>query len=291
MINRILVCLDKSPYSDSSVDFACWLAKHHDASIEGMVVIDTPGIERSFGGGGIGTLKYARTTITAKEKECHEFMEGLLEQFRERCDVVGVRHVEFEMQGEPAEAILDESNYFDCVVIGQRTFFSFESGAGPDGEYGTGDDDHGDALTEIMGESLAPVFAVPLGWKPAQDVIDVLIGFDGSMNALRSIRQFARLYGGAPVKVTLFNCNEDAAASELILGKAKKFLESHGFRTVNTQTHSQTVHDVMTEEFCHPYDLVVLGANSRSALVEWFAGSVTTKLIERGDKPLLIANG
>ena len=60
MINRILVCLDKSPYSDSSVDFACWLAKHHDASIEGMVVIDTPGIERSFGGGGIGRLVMRR---------------------------------------------------------------------------------------------------------------------------------------------------------------------------------------------------------------------------------------
>ena len=28
------------------------------------------------------------------------------------------------MQGEPAEAILEESNYFDCVVVGLRTFFT-----------------------------------------------------------------------------------------------------------------------------------------------------------------------
>ncbi|HIF11403.1 MAG TPA: hypothetical protein EYQ81_17215 [Sneathiellales bacterium] len=51
MINRILVCLDKSTFTDSSIEFACWLAQHHDASLEGMVVIDKPGIERSAFGG------------------------------------------------------------------------------------------------------------------------------------------------------------------------------------------------------------------------------------------------
>ena len=168
MINRILVCLDKSTYTDSSTDFACWLATHHDASLEGMVVIDRPGIQRSVGGGGVGTMKYARTSIATKEKECHELMETILVKFKERCDAAGVEHNEHEMQGEPAAAILDEANYFDCVVIGAQTFFNYETGAGEDGEYGTKDDLTGDALTEIMTESLAPVFAVPLDWQPNQ---------------------------------------------------------------------------------------------------------------------------
>ena len=164
MINRILLCLDKSTYTDSSIDFACWLATHHNASIEGMVVIDSPGIQRSVGGGGVGSMKYARTTIATKEKEYHELMESILDKFKERCDAAGVEHNEYEIQGEPAEAILDESNYFDCVIIGIRTFFSYSSGTGKDGEFGTEHDEDGRALTEIMSESLSPVFAVPLGW-------------------------------------------------------------------------------------------------------------------------------
>ena len=67
-------------------------------------------------------------------------MEAILTKFKERCDAAGVQHNEFEMQGEPAEAILDEANYFDCVVIGMHTFFNYESGAGKDETFGTDDD-------------------------------------------------------------------------------------------------------------------------------------------------------
>ena len=293
MINRILVCLDKSTYTDSSVDFACWLATHHDASIEGMVVIDKPGIQRSVGGGGVGSMKYARTTIAAKENECHELMETILTKFKERCDAAGVQHNEFEMQGEPAEAILDEANYFDCVVIGVRTFFSYDTGAGKDGEYGTKDDLAGDALTSIMTESLSPVFAVPLGWQPqpAHEVFDALVAFDGSLNAMRSLRQFARLYGKASVNIKLLNCNEDAEASEAMLAKAGKFLDAHGFQDVTTESRREDPKKVLTVEHNAPFDLIVLGANSKSSLVEFFTGSITKPLLERADKPLLIANG
>jgi len=293
MINRILVCLDKSTYTDSSIDFACWLATHHDASLEGMVVIDTPGIARSVGGGGVGTMKYARTSITAKENESHELMEAILTKFKERCDAAGVQHNEFEMQGEPAEAILDEANYFDCVVIGMHTFFNYESGAGKDETFGTDDDVAGDCLTEIMTESLAPVFAVPLDWQPqpSHEVFDALIAFDGSLNAMRSLRQFARLYGNAPVNIKILNCNDNAETSQAMLGKAKKFLDAHNFENVATESSTEDPKKVLSAEHNAPFDLIVIGANSRSSLVEFFTGSVTKTLIKRGDKPLLIANG
>ena len=118
MINRILVCLDKSTYTDAAIDYACWLARHHAASLEGLVVLDVEGIERSVGAVPLGAMKFAKTSIAAKEENYHQLMETLLAKFSERCEAAGVRHTEFEMQGEPAEAILEESNYFDCVTIG-----------------------------------------------------------------------------------------------------------------------------------------------------------------------------
>ena len=202
MINRILVCLDKSTYADSAIDYACWLAKQHDATLEGLVVLDAKGIQRSEAMVPLGQIHRAKTRIAAKEKEYHQLIEELLEKFTKSCDAAGVRHTEFEMQGTPAEAILTESNYFDCVVIGLRTFFTYSSGAGEDEVYGTADDEPGDSLEEIMDQSLAPGFAVPLNWQP-DDEFDALIALNGSTHSMRALRQFARLYGPSTVRVTL----------------------------------------------------------------------------------------
>ena len=110
MINRILVCLDKSTYTDSAIDYACWLAKHHDASLEGLVVLDVKGIQHSEAMVPLGQIHRAKTRVAAKEEKYHQLMEGLLANFSARCEAVGVRHTEFEMQGTPAASILKESN-------------------------------------------------------------------------------------------------------------------------------------------------------------------------------------
>ena len=47
----------------------------------------------------------------------------------------------------------------------------------------------------------------------------------------------------------------------------------------------------MSADYCEPFDLVVLGAHGKSGVVEFFTGSLCKDLIERGNKPLLIANG
>ena len=290
MINRILVCLDKSTYTDSAIDYACWLAKHHDASLEGLVVLDVEGINRSVGAVPLGAMKFAKTSIAAKEAEYHELMEGLLANFSARCEAAGVRHSEFEMQGTPAAAILEESNYFDCVVIGLRTFFTYGSGAGDDGEYGTDDDQPGDSLETIMDRSLAPVFAVPLGWKP-DDEFDALIALNGSLHSMRALRQFARLYGRSKVRVTLLHCADSGNGSIELLTKSAGFLRSHGFDHVEVKTESGDIRELLNSDFSKSFDLIALGAHGSSGVVEFFTGSLCKDLIERGDKPLLIANG
>ncbi|MDP7051285.1 MAG: universal stress protein [Verrucomicrobiota bacterium] len=290
MINRILVCLDKSSYTDSSIDYACWLAKHHDASLEGLVVLDTEGIQHSEAMVPLGQIHRAKTRIASKEKECHQLIEGLLEKFTQRCDAVGVRHTEFEMQGTPAKAILKESNYFDCVVIGLRTFFTYGSGAGADNIFGTDDDQPGDSLEEIMDESLAPIFAVPLNWQP-DDEFDILIALNGSTHSMRALRQFARLYGSTTARATLLHCSDGSEEHLEILTKSTAYLRAHGFGHVEARTESGDVREVMSDEYCEPFDLIVLGAHGKSGVVEFFTGSLCKDFINRANKPLLIANG
>jgi nucleotide-binding universal stress UspA family protein len=290
MINRILVCLDKSTYTDSVIDYACWLAEHHNASLEGLVVVDVKGIRRSEGAVPLGAMRFAKTSIAAKEKECHAMVEELLQKFSARCEAAGVRHMEFEMQGSPADAILEESNYFDCVVIGLRTFFSYSSGAGDDETYGTEDDEPGESLEQVLNQSLAPVFAVPLDWKHTEE-INALVAINGGTHSMSALRKFARLYGRADVKVTLMHCSDGTENHLELLTKSAAFLRAHQFKQVESRTESGDVREVMNEEFCAPYDLIVMGAHGKSGVVDFFTGSLCKDLLKRATKPLLIANG
>ncbi len=290
MINRILVCLDKSTYTDSTTDYACWLAKHHNAMLEGLVVLDSEGIERSVGAVPLGAMRFAKTSIAAKEEKAHAMMEDLLKTFSARCEKAGVEHTEFEMQGAPADEILKESNFFDCVVIGMRTFFTHGTGAGDDEEYGTADDIAGDSLEEIMDQSLAPVFAVPLGWQP-DDELDALIALNRSDHSMRALRQFARLYSGSKVNVTLMHCSNGGENHMELLTKSQAFLRAHGFDNVEARTECGDVRQVLDDAYCEPFDLVVLGAHGKNGVVEFFTGSLCKDFIGRANKPLLIANG
>ena len=142
-----------------------------------------------------------------------------------------------------------------------------------------------------MDHSLAPVFAVPLNWQ-TDDEFDVLIALNESAHSLRALRQFARLYGRTKVNVTLLNCSDGSADQMEMLTKAVAYLRAHGFDQVISRTESGEIRDVLDDEFLAPFDLVVLGAHgNKSAVVEFFTGSLCKKLIERQSKPLLIANG
>ena len=198
------------------MDFACWLAKQHDASLEGLVVLDMQGIQRSVGAVPLGAMRFAKTSIAAKEKECHQLIEELLGKFTARCEAVGVRHTEFEMQGAPAEAILTESNYFDCVVIGLRTFFTYSSGAGEDEVYGTADDEPGDSLEEIMESAQL---------AQAHDFIMKMPGGYSSMIEERAVN----ISGGQPLSHN-FRIESAVAGHEISDGDMRRAFQ-HGIET------------------------------------------------------------
>ena len=141
-----------------------------------------------------------------------------------------------------------------------------------------------------MKATLAPVFAVPLNWQP-DDHFSALIAHNGSPHSMRALRQFARLYGRTQVSISLMHCADEMDQSSEMLAKSASFLKAHGFAKVEVHTESEDIRGVMSLEYCDPFDLVVLGAHGKNGVVEFFTGSLCKDLIERGNKPLLIANG
>ena len=181
MIKRILVPLDPSPYTETSIDIACYIAKKSEAELTGLVVLDIPGIEDSIGPIPIGGLYYAEKIELAKKVEASQRVEGLLEKFKTKCDREEVAHREAHTQGIPSTQILKESIFHDIVIIGLHTYFHFETSA-----------KGGNSLEEILKESITPILGLPERFSFSDNSdkkARVLIAFDGSPLSGRALHE------------------------------------------------------------------------------------------------------
>jgi len=281
MIKRILVPLDPSPYTETALEIACFIAKRHDAELTGLVILDVAGIEKSIGAVPAGGLHYAEKLKQVKAKEAGERIEQLLAKFRAKCRREGVRHREAEHQGSPSERIISESNYYDAVTIGMRTHFRFE-----DSNKG------GDTLEEILDESVTPVYAVPAKYSFAkaagESLTKVLIAYDNSLPAARALQRFAQFAIPETQEAILLSAGRDQAAAEFYLSQAEAYLHAHGITRVTTEWTSGKIIDAVRDKYLDWADMVVAGAHSKRGLLDFKLGSLTKFLIKQAKKPLLI---
>jgi nucleotide-binding universal stress UspA family protein len=290
MIKRILVPLDASPFADAAVDFGCSIAKQHGAQVSGLVVLDVPGIEKSVGPVPAGGFYYAERIVAENESRTRARVDMLLERFRDKCRREGVAHVEAERQGVPSKNILEESVYYDCVIMGLRTYFDFETDAGEDQQYGTEDDRAGRSLERVMGHAAIPIVALPMNWKLPQRKLRSLVALETSLPSARALHAFAQIFSPASTDVTLLTASEDRAEAQSRLEQAAAYLRTYDFSVAGKVWRSSDLRGVIGGPEFAAADLVVLGAHSETALVEFVVGSACRDLINRAEKPLLIGN-
>jgi nucleotide-binding universal stress UspA family protein len=281
MTKRILLPLDPSPYTETAQKLGCALAKQHGAEITGMVILDTPGIERSVGPVPAGGLYYAERVEQHRQHEAKERIDSLLEAFRATCEREGVTHRSSEHQGSPADWIIKESIYYDLVMVGLRTFYHFGSSEGP-----------GDSLERLLDHAVTPVLGVPEHLK-LPDLSDgqrikVLIAYDGSLPAARALKAFAGLVNPETVEVTLLTANDDETAARYYLNQAQGYLGAHAIQNVKQEWITEHIIKVVEEKYVDWADVFVVGAHSKHGLLDFMVGSLTKSLIEANRKLVLI---
>ena len=280
MIKRILVPLDPSPYSKSAVHLACQIAKVYQAEITGLVILDIPGIEESIGPVPIGGIHLADKLEKQKTQEAKERIETLLDDFKKTCQANGIVSREAERQGSPSKKILEESNYYDLVFIGLKTYFNFETS-----------EDSGRSLDVLLKESITPIYGVPATLpfleKPERK-IKILMAFDGSPLAARAMQRFAQLVIPELYEITLVNVSEEKEHGLSYLSKAEEYLGAHAIKNVNKQWHKGDVQDIISKNYYNAMDGFVIGAHSREGLFDFLVGSLTKYLVKQAEKPVFI---
>lgn len=280
MIKRILIPLDPSPYSKSTLNLACIIAKVYDAELTGLVILDIPGIEESIGPIPMGGLYYAEKLEKEKKEEAQKRIEGLLKDFEKKCVKEKIKYQVAERQGSPSNQILKESIYYDLVMIGLRTYFNFETS-----------EEYGASLDNLLKESITPIYGIPeiipFADKPDRK-IRILLAFDGSPLAARAMQRFTQLVDPDLFEITLLNASEDREEGDFILTQAEKYLKSHGIKNIKKEWTSENIIDVVEKEYYDKMDGFVVGAHAAEGIFDFFVGSLTKFLVKRGKKLVFI---
>ena len=280
MIKRILIPLDPSPYSETAITIGCQIAKQFDAELTGLVVLDIPGIEKSIGPVPVGGQYYAEHLEEHKKKEASQRIHELLAKFKERCEQEGVRHREAERQGSPSEHILQESIFYDLVMVGLSTYYGFETSTKA-----------GHSLEKLLDHSVTPIYGVPQSFSPPNiphEKLQILIAFDGSLPAARALQRFAQLASPDIMEVTLLMSHHDEQTALYYLEQAEAYLHSHTVININKVSTSENIITAMKEKYLDKASIVVVGAHSKKGILHFKIGGLTKFLIKEGRKPLLI---
>jgi len=274
MIRSILVGLDGSSFSVAAQEQGIAWAKRHDALLVGLAVVDAPDITQSglvpLGG---DAFKQQRDEVLLAKARTQ--VEQVLERFSLRCSEAQVPFKVLEDVGAPAVQIALEAQRYDLILLGQQTRFRFPTTDAPC-----------DTLHEVLKNTPRPLVAVPEK-LPAGNA--VMIAYDGSLQAARTLQMFveAGLAGADPVHVvTVAPEGKDASRPA---DRALDFLHFHDVQGQRHVLHDKHVAETLLDHAGQlQARLLVMGAYGKSALHEFFLGSVTKTVLKKGTIPLFL---
>ena len=279
MYKTILMHVDDSPLQESRLRAAALLADEHDAHLVGTA---TTGISwRAYAlmsgptGGGMMVTDFADLRRAAASR---------LDVFKEQARRLGVRSLETRLFEDEAQyALLLQSRYADLVVVSQ------------DSEPDTAPPQSVQGLPEqLVLRGARPVLVVPDSYRGRPLTGSIVVGWNGSMQAIRAIEAALPLLQRAG-SVTL--ALVDPGASGDLHGEEPGadmavYLARHGVKVdvVVERTGVQAGEVLLALARKTDAGLIVAGAYGHSRLREWALGGVTRDLLDAAPIPVLLAH-
>lgn len=275
MLRTLLIGLDGSSYSETAAELALRWAKAQDAMFVGLGIVDEPTI-RGAEPVPLGAAAFKRERDDTLVADARHKVEQALQRFSLRCSQEGVACKLLENVGLPHEQIVLEAQRYDLVVLGRQTHFHFETQAQAD-----------DTLTRVLKSSPRPV-VVGADELPAGQ--NVVVAYDGSLQAARTLQAFASLSLHEGHELHVVGVHEDHVTAAKCVDRAVEYLGFHGTKAqphaIGTTYAPSEV--ILNEVRRLSAGLVVMGAYGQPRIKEFLFGSVTRYLLRDCPVPLFL---
>lgn len=283
MIKRIVVALDPDKDTPIATRYAIRLAKRFDASLTGLAVVDTSDIQPVISVGSYGTEMYGRQIWEEMAEETREVAKTLLTSFSNAVQKENVRHRKVTRQGASFDMIVEEMKYHDLLIVGRDSHFFYDQ---PQKDTKT--------LAKVVKNGVSPTLVVTDDYH---DIETLMVAFDGSAPAARSLQAFVHLLPyGNDLNIELISVPESSSAEDLdaatvALKQAESYLKEHRFSYITkiALEPGDVGEQLMDRQATKNPDMVVMGAHSVSALKRAAFGSTTHLMITKSTAPLFIS--
>jgi len=274
MYKTIVVHVDDGSALASRLQAAAVLANAFDAHLVGSAATGM-----SWPSYALLTGSMAVTPIDEYNGMCTS-ARASLRDFAERARQLGVASIEERLvEDDHRQALLLQSRYADLMVTSQDV-------KAPDAVRG---------LPQYVAlHGARPVLAVPATYAGEPLTDEIVVGWDGSLQAIRAVHAaLPLLVRAASVRLALVNADtESGLHGEEPGADMALYLARHGVRVdvVKEQTTAPIGEALIGIAGAYGAGLLVSGAFGHSRYREFVLGGVTRVLLERSPLPVLVAH-
>ena len=274
MIPSILLPLAEGPLATNAREFAFWLAKKTCSRIHLLAVIDLKAFEIPVMGTPDGFMP---SVVAPPLQENQLLLDDLTKLARERLEEFAQECASNEVgcstdirTGIPAEIISRIAVGHDIVVM-SRTGYNRVA------EVQTKVDS---LVSQVIRNSTRPVLVAGKKPRDGKDVRKILVAFDGSVHAARSLLVAAELGSRPGIECTLVTISSLEEEGLEILASAEAFLYHHGVTPRKQVVIGSKASEIICEVTASSQaDILIMGAYGHTPVREMLFGSTTERVL------------
>jgi len=277
MIRRILIPLDISSHTTAALEWGIFVAHRTDATLTGMTVLDVPFSPRSSEDIPVDEGFLPDQLDEELREHAIGYARSVVQTFKSECELNGVAYEINEDHIYHSEQVIQESIYYDMVVMGLRTYYQFDN-----------DDDQGDSLENFLDNSVTLTIGVPDHFTPPTGPFRVVICFDGSLQSARALQRFSRMFDLAEYRITVLISHDEERIARYHLKRVEAYLRAHGYQWIKSEWTTENIIEALRDKYLPSADMVVLGSHSRKGWFNFHLGSLSRYLIREENKLLVL---
>lgn len=281
MFRSILLATDGSPYAQTAMLYAQWLAERLKANLKILFVQDRRLIEGPLrmsyqilpGGipGGTPSTKYMEDLKAELQQMGDELLARMKAQLEPRIGEVKT----INEAGIVDETILAHSRTSDLVVLGAKGQHSEFTRAML-----------GSTADRVIRRAVAPALVCPDYFKPIERAMLAYDQSDASNKALHIACDLAHALG---IELTIINVVERGEVNEStqVLAEAAEMARSHEIQFTSVAREGLPEEQIMLAMEEQDAQLLIMGMQAKRRIVELFLGSTATHILNKAKYPVL----
>lgn len=278
-MKKFIAAFDGLKFSESTLNYAIFLAKHCNAHLVGVFLEDFT--RHSYTVADITRYEgenFDKHVHELNDKDSEERTESVT-KFEQACQNVGINYSVHRDKNIAIQELLHESIYADLLIISEEETVTRYEEAAPTR-----------FVRELLNEVQCPVVVVPTKYRPVDKII---LLYDGEPSSVYAVRAFSYLFDSLKnfeIQVLTVRSKEEnlhLPDNRLM----KEFIKRHYPKTEYIILKGQAEDEIVQYLHREKKDpLIVLGAYRRSKLSRIFKPSMADYLLQHLKMPLFIAH-